>query len=87
MPFCDVISRDPLPGEASPFPLQILSQSLLDLLEQISKSFQGPLYAVNGDHVHDQRRLHHLLHQTHELRADAEIRGVSLNALSRFPFI
>ena len=58
-----------IPGEGSPFPLQILSKCLLDLGQQISKTFELALHVGDVEDVHYKGRLGHFLHEAQELGA------------------
>ena len=59
------------PWEGGPLPLEVLSQRLLYLGEQIGETFHLALSVGQVHDVHHQRRLGHLLHQTKELCAHA----------------
>ena len=56
-----------LPWEGGPLTLQILSESLLNLSQEISKTLQRPLHSLDVQHIHHHGRLAHLLHQGQEL--------------------
>ena len=56
-----------LPGERGPLPLQILSESLLNLAQQVSETLQTLLDTRYVQHIHNQWGLGHLLHHGQEL--------------------
>ena len=60
-----------LPREGSPLSLQILSECLLYLTEQVGETLQLPLYIGDVEDVKNQWWLGDLLHETQELCADA----------------
>ena len=63
--------KQSLPGEGGALSLQVLSQGLLDFAQEVREPLKGPLHPLDVQHVHDQGRLGHLLHQGQELCADA----------------
>lgn len=70
----------PVPWERGSFSFQVLSQSFLDLPQEVRQTLQLFLDIRDVDYVHHQWRTCHLLHQSQELCAHSEFKQDFINS-------